>query len=57
MLLIQVAANLENAWKEMKENKAYLQQLAGQLAGKEVGLEIILRSANQKRMKTSWSRN
>jgi DNA polymerase III subunit gamma/tau len=42
VLLIQVAANLENAWKMMKENKAYLQQLAGQLAGKEVGLEIIL---------------
>jgi len=42
VLLIQVAANLENAWKMMKENKAYLQQLAGQLAGKEMGLEIIL---------------
>jgi DNA polymerase III subunit gamma/tau len=42
VLLIQVAANLENAWKMMKENKAYLHQLAVQLAGKEVGLEIIL---------------
>ncbi|MEI6613785.1 MAG: DNA polymerase III subunit gamma/tau [Chrysiogenales bacterium] len=42
VLLIQVAANLENAWKMMKENKGYLQQLAAQLAGKEMGLEIIL---------------
>jgi len=42
VLLIQVAANLENAWKMMKENKTYLQQLAGQLAGKEMGVEICL---------------
>ncbi|MCX6556672.1 MAG: DNA polymerase III subunit gamma/tau [Candidatus Aminicenantes bacterium] len=42
VLLIQVAANLENAWKMMKENKAYLQQLAGQLAGKPMGVEICL---------------
>jgi DNA polymerase III gamma/tau subunit len=41
-LLIHVPANFENAWKMMKENKAYMQQLAGQLAGKELGLEIIL---------------
>jgi len=42
MLLIHVAANFENVWKMMKENKAYLHQLATQLAGKEMGLEIIL---------------
>ena len=42
ILLIQVAANFENAWKMMKENKVYLNQLAAQLAGKEMGLEIIL---------------
>ena len=42
VLVIQVDANLENARKMMKENKAYLQQLASQLAGRTVGLEIIL---------------
>jgi DNA polymerase-3 subunit gamma/tau len=42
VLLIQVSANFENAWKMMKENKAYLQQAAGQLAGKALGVEIVL---------------
>lgn len=42
ILLIKVAANFENAWKMMKENKVYLNQLAAQLAGKEMVLEIIL---------------
>ncbi len=42
VLVIQVDANLENALRMMKENKAYLQQLASQLAGRTVGLEIIL---------------
>jgi hypothetical protein len=42
VLLIQVAAHFENAMKMMKENKAYLQQLAGQLSGKALGLEISL---------------
>jgi hypothetical protein len=42
VLLIQVAANFENAWKMMKENKAYINLLATQLAGKEMGVEIIL---------------
>ena len=37
VLFIEVAANFENAWKMMKENKAYLQQLATQLVGKETG--------------------
>jgi hypothetical protein len=42
VLLIQVAANFENAWKMMKENKTYLQQLVALLAGKEMGIDIIL---------------
>jgi len=42
VLLIQVAANFENAWKMIKENKAYVQQLVAQLAGRAMGLEIIL---------------
>jgi len=41
-LQIQVAANFENAWKMMKESKAYLQQTIVQLLGKSIGLEIIL---------------
>ena len=58
VLLIQVAANFENAWKMMKENKAYLNQLAAQLAGKELGLEIILQERKpEKDRRTSWSRN
>lgn len=42
VLQVQVVANLENALKMMKENKAYLQQLASQFAGKAMGLEIVL---------------
>ncbi len=42
VLLIQVAANFENAWKMMKENRVYLQQTLGQLSGKELGVEITL---------------
>jgi hypothetical protein len=41
-LWIRVDGNFENGWKMIKENKAYLQQLVAQLAGKEMGLEIIL---------------
>ena len=47
VLLIQVADNFENAWKIIKENKAYLNQLAAQLAGKEMGLEIILQKRKE----------
>jgi DNA polymerase-3 subunit gamma/tau len=47
-LFIEVAANLENAWKMMKENKAYLSGLAQSLAGREVGLEIVLQEAHAK---------
>jgi hypothetical protein len=42
VLVIEVAANFENAWRMMKENKSYLNELAQQLAGRDVGLEIIL---------------
>jgi DNA polymerase-3 subunit gamma/tau len=42
VLLIQVAANFENALKMIKENEAYLQQVAGQLSGKVSGVEITL---------------
>jgi len=47
-LTIEVAANLENAWKMMKENKAYLSELAQILAGREVGLEIVLQETQAK---------
>ena len=55
--LIQVAANLENAWKMMKENKAYLQQLAGQLSGRTMGVETASRNSNPKPARTSSSIN
>jgi DNA polymerase III subunit gamma/tau len=42
VMLIQVAANFENALKMIRENKAYLQQLAGELTGKALALEISL---------------
>ncbi|MBN2398854.1 MAG: DNA polymerase III subunit gamma/tau [Candidatus Aminicenantes bacterium] len=42
VLHIQVAANFENAWKMMKENKAYLQQTLGQVSGKALGVEMII---------------
>jgi len=44
-LFIEVAANFENAWKMMKENRPYLNELAQELAGREVGLEIVLQEA------------
>jgi DNA polymerase-3 subunit gamma/tau len=47
-LFIEVAAHLENAWKMMKENKSYLNQLAQELAGRELGLEIVLNEAQVK---------
>jgi ParB-like chromosome segregation protein Spo0J len=42
-LFIEVAAHLENAWKMMKENKTYLNELAQALAGRELGVEIVLK--------------
>ena len=42
-LFIEVAAHLENAWKMMKENKPYLNELAQALAGRELGVEIVLK--------------
>jgi DNA polymerase-3 subunit gamma/tau len=47
-LFIEVAANFENAWKMMKENRPYLNELAQELAGREVGLEIVLQDAPAK---------
>jgi len=47
-LFIEVAANFENAWKMMKENRPYLNELAQELAGREVGLEIVLQEAQPK---------
>ncbi len=47
-LFIEVAANFENAWKMMKENRPYLNELAQELAGREVGLEIVLQEAPAK---------
>ncbi len=44
-LFIEVAAGLENAWKMMKENKPYLAELAQNLAGREVVLEIVMQEA------------
>ena len=41
-LVIEVGANFENAGKMLKENKPYLHALAQTLAGREIGLEIIL---------------
>jgi DNA polymerase III gamma/tau subunit len=41
-LVIEVGANFENAGKMLKENKPYLHDLARALAGREIGLEIIL---------------
>jgi len=45
MLVVEVASHFENAWKMMKENKPYLCELAQSLAGREVGLEIVLQDA------------
>jgi DNA polymerase-3 subunit gamma/tau len=42
VLVIEIAAAFENAWKMMKENQPYLNELARQLAGREIGLDIIL---------------
>jgi len=47
-LFIEVAAHLENAWKMMKENRSYLNQLARELAGRELGLEIVLKEGPAK---------
>jgi DNA polymerase-3 subunit gamma/tau len=47
-LVIEVAAGFENAWKMMKENKPYLNDLAQGLAGREIGLEIVLQSEKSK---------
>ena len=47
-LFIEVAAHFENAWKMMKENRPYLNELAQELAGREVGLEIVLQEAQPK---------
>ncbi len=44
-LYIEVAAGLENAWRMMKENKPYLAELAQSLAGRDVGLEIVLQES------------
>ncbi|TFG80147.1 MAG: DNA polymerase III subunit gamma/tau [Chrysiogenales bacterium] len=41
-LVIEVGANFENAGKLLKENKPYLHELVKVLAGKEIGLEIVL---------------
>ncbi|MCJ7524985.1 MAG: hypothetical protein MUP71_07130, partial [Candidatus Aminicenantes bacterium] len=41
-LIIEVGANFENAGKLLKENKPYLHELVQVLAGKEIGLEIVL---------------
>ncbi|MBN2347083.1 MAG: DNA polymerase III subunit gamma/tau [Candidatus Aminicenantes bacterium] len=42
-LTIEVAAHLENAWRMMKENRSYLGELARELSGREIALEIVLR--------------
>jgi DNA polymerase-3 subunit gamma/tau len=44
-IFIEVAAGLENAWKMMKESRPYLAELAQSLAGREVGLEIVLQES------------
>lgn len=41
-LVIEVGANFENAGKMLKENRPYLHELAQGLAGREIGLEIIM---------------
>ncbi|HUU05687.1 MAG TPA: DNA polymerase III subunit gamma/tau [Patescibacteria group bacterium] len=41
-LVIEVGANFENAGKMLKENKPYLLEVVQDLAGKEIGLEIVL---------------
>ncbi len=41
-LFIEVAPHFENAWKMIKENKPYLSELAQALAGRDIGLEIVL---------------
>jgi len=40
-LVIEVGANFENAGKMLKENKPYLLEVVQDLAGKEIGLEIV----------------
>ena len=47
-LVIEVAAHLENAWKMMKENRPYLLELAQGLAGRELGLEVVLKEGQAK---------
>lgn len=41
-LVIEVGANFENAGKMLKENKPYLLEVVQDLAGKEIGLEVVL---------------
>lgn len=48
VLVIEVGANFENAWKMLKENKPYLHELAMALAGREIGLEIVLQPQKTK---------
>ena len=47
-LIIEVASHLENAWKMMKENRPYLLELAQGLAGREIGLEVVLKEGQAK---------
>ena len=41
LLTIELPRQLENAGKVMKENRAYLKQVAGELAGREIAVEIL----------------
>jgi len=47
-LIVEVASHPENAWKMLKENRPYLLELVQALAGREVGLEIVLKEGQAK---------
>lgn len=47
-LIVELAAHLENAGKMMKENRPYLLELAQALAGREIGLEVVLKDGPSK---------
>ena len=42
VLVIEVGANFENAGKVLRENRLFLQEIAQELAGREIVLEIVL---------------
>ena len=43
ILYIEIPPDMENAWKMVKDSRTYIREIAGELSGREMGVEIVLR--------------